>query len=82
VTLARIVARVTPYLLGLLERARGRDEQARAAFQHVLLRPGHYPDTPTLRDYQREYNTRIVIAPVPPLDLANGREGARPDRKP
>jgi len=29
----------------------------------------HYPDTPEHRRYQREYNTRIVVAPVPSLDL-------------
>jgi hypothetical protein len=35
--------------------------------------PEHYPDTPELLRYQREYNTRIVAAPVPSLDLLNLR---------
>jgi Flp pilus assembly protein TadD len=37
-----------------------------------------YPDTAGLRRYQREYNTRVVAAPLPPLDLLGVRAEARP----
>ena len=31
--------------------------------------PEHYPDSPEILRYQSEYNTRIVTAPLPSLDL-------------
>ena len=33
--------------------------------------PEHYPDSPEVRRYQSEYNTRVVNAPLPALDLLN-----------
>ena len=31
--------------------------------------PEHYPDRPALRRYQSNYNTRVVAAPLPSIDL-------------
>jgi hypothetical protein len=35
--------------------------------------PDHFPDTPALRRYRARYNTRIVVRPLPSLDLMAGR---------
>jgi hypothetical protein len=32
--------------------------------------PERYPDTPALRRYQSQYNTRMVAVPLPSLDRA------------
>jgi hypothetical protein len=53
-----------------------------AMTHYPYAQPEHYPDSPALRRYQREYNTRVVVAPVPPLDLANGRIGAGAGTRP
>jgi hypothetical protein len=40
--------------------------------------PEHYPDTPLLERYRSEYNTRVVAAPMPPLELSATREAGVP----
>jgi hypothetical protein len=39
-----------------------------AMTRYPYAAPERYPDTPELRAYQREYNTRIVATPIPSLD--------------
>src|SRR5262249_34416053 len=40
-----------------------------------------YPDTAGTRRYQRDYNTRVVVAPLPPLDLLDAHADGRPRTK-
>jgi hypothetical protein len=42
----------------------------RAMTRYPYAPPEHYPDTPKHREYQEQWNTRIVSRPVPSIDLA------------
>ncbi|HEY3118994.1 MAG TPA: hypothetical protein VGL15_00095, partial [Vicinamibacteria bacterium] len=46
-------------------------------FRYPYAPPEAYPLTPERADYLARYNTRVVIAPLPPLDLAAVTSSAR-----
>ena len=63
---------MTRYPYPPFDRAQGRpfDGAQGRPFDGAQGRPQRYPDTPALRRYRAEYNTRIVAVPLPALDRA------------
>ncbi len=49
-----------------------------AMTRYPYASPERYPDTPSARRYRSRYNTRTVVAPLPPLDLAIPRADHAP----